>query len=118
MKTIFLAEAEKHVREAMRLKFAQQSAFEIVGEATTAESLLAQVCQHPPDVILLDWSLPGFHPQRLLFAMSQCCPKTLILATSVKPEHEGIACAFGVNVFLSKQLPPDEFFTALILALQ
>ena len=113
MKTIFLAEGEKHVREALRIKFASQSDFVMVGEATTTESLLAQVCQHPPDAILLDWCLPGLHPQRLLAALRQCCPKTIILATSVQPEHESIARKFGADAFLLKQLPPDEFFDRL-----
>ena len=35
MKTVFLAESEKHVREALRLKLAQQPDFVLVGEAST-----------------------------------------------------------------------------------
>lgn len=116
MKTIFLAEGEKHVREALRLMLEHQTDFEIVGEASTAENTLAQVCQLPPDVILLDWNLPGLHPQRLFSALRQCCPETLILATSVKPEQESIAMKFGADAFLLKQLPPDQFVSALITA--
>ena len=100
MKTIFLAEGEKHVRDALRLMLEHQSNFAIVGEASTAEITLAQVCQLPPDVILLDWNLPGLHPQRLFSALRQCCPETLILATSVKPEQESIAMIFGADAFL------------------
>ena len=117
MKTIFLAEGEKHVREALRLMLEHQSDFAIAGEASTAENTLAQVCQHPPDVILLDWNLPGFHPQRLLNALRQCCPETLILATSVRPEQESVAMKFGANAFLLKQLPPDQFISALKTAI-
>lgn len=116
MKTIFLAEGEKHVREALRLMLEHQTDFENVGEASTAENTLAQVCQLPPDVILLDWNLPGLHPQRLFSALRQCCPETLILATSVKPEQESIAMKFGADAFLLKQLPPDQFVSALITA--
>lgn len=116
MKTIFLAEGEKHVRDALRLMLEHQSNFAIVGEASTAEITLAQVCQLPPDVILLDWNLPGLHPQRLFSALRQCCPETLILATSVKPEQESIAMIFGADAFLLKQLPPDQFVSVLITA--
>jgi len=116
MKTIFLAEGEKHVREALKLMLGTHSIFEIVGEAGTAENTLAKVCQNPPDVILLDWNLPGLHPQRLLTALRQCCPETLILAISVKPEQESIAIKYDADAFLLKQLPPDQFISALITA--
>jgi len=116
MKTIFLAEGEKHVRDALRLMLEHQSNFTIAGEASSAENTLAQVCQLLPDVILLDWNLPGLHPQRLFSALRQCCPETLILATSVKPEQESIAMRFGSDAFLLKQLPPDQFVSVLITA--
>ena len=116
MKTIFITEGETHVREALRLLLEHQPDFEIVGQASTPESTLAQVCQHPPDVLLLDWNLPGLHPQQLLAALHQCCPNTLILATSVKPEHKSSAAKFNVNAFLLKQLPPDQFISELIAA--
>ncbi len=113
MTTLFLAESEKHVRSALRLQLELQPGFEISGEAGHSEALLAQVCLHPPDVILLDWNLPGLHPQRLLQTLRQHCPHTRILATSVKPEQEHSARAVGVDGFLSKQLPPDDFIAAL-----
>jgi len=117
MKTIFLAEGENHVRAALRLMLEHQPNIRIKGEAGTAESTLAQVCTQPPDVILLDWNLPGLHPQRLLAALRQCCPATLILATSVKPEQERIAVKLGADAFLLKQLPPDQFIAALTAAI-
>jgi two-component system response regulator DesR len=113
MKTIFLAESENHVREALCLMFDHKSEFSIVGEASTPESTLAQVCQQPPDIVLLDWTLPGLHPQRLLAAMKQCCTQMLIIATSVRPELERAALDMGADGFLLKQLPPDQYFISL-----
>lgn len=113
MTTIFLAEGENHVREALRLILEHQSVFAIVGEAGSAESTLAKVCKNPPDVILLDWHLPGLHPQRLLTALRQCAPGMLIFATSVQPEQEKTSLGYGVDGFLLKQLPPDQFLTSL-----
>ena len=113
MKSIFLADGEKHVRSALRLQLELQTGFEISGEAGHSEALLAQVCLHPPDILLLDWGLPGLHPQRLIQTLRQHCPNTCILATSVKPEQEHTARAVGVDGFLSKQLAPDDFMAAL-----
>jgi DNA-binding NarL/FixJ family response regulator len=117
MRTIFLAEGQKHVRDALRIMFEYEPNFKIVGEAGTAESTLAQVCQQLPGAILLDWSLPGLHPQRLLAALRQYCPATLILVTGVRPEQETVARQFEVDGFLLKLLPPDQFIAALTEAL-
>jgi DNA-binding NarL/FixJ family response regulator len=114
--TLFLADGEKHVRRALRLNLELAGEIHIAGEAGSAESALAQVCQQPPDAILLDWNLPGLHPQRMLRALRRCCPTTLVLAASVRPEQEFAARQLGVDGFLSKQLPPDEFINQLAAA--
>ena len=116
--SVFLAEGEKHVRQALRLRLEHQPDFVVAGEASNAESLLAQVCRQPPDVILLDWNLPGLHPQRLLTALRQCCPVTRILVTSVRPEDVKTALELGADSFLSKQLPPDQFIASLLKGIE
>ena len=112
-KSIFLAESENHVREALRLLLENQSDFVITGEADHAESMLAQVCGQLPDMILLDWDLPGFHPNRMIPTLQRHCPSIQIVAISVKPEHQKAAIEYGVDAFLLKQLDPDRFLAAL-----
>jgi DNA-binding NarL/FixJ family response regulator len=111
--SIFIAEGETHVRNALRLMLTFQEGFVITGQANTGESTLAQVCQNPPDVILLDWNLPGVNHQRLIHTLRAHCAQTRLVATSVKPEHELAAHQVGTDAFISKQLPPDEFLAAL-----
>lgn len=113
MKTVFLAEGERHVLEALRLVLEQQTDFEIIGEARSAEGLLAHACKLSPDAILLDWNLPGNHPQRLIPTLRECCPVAKIVALSVKPEHEKLTREYGLDGFISKQLPPESFLTLL-----
>jgi len=117
VKTIFLAEGEKHVREALRLMMEQRADVKIVGEARSVEGLLAQVCQHAPDAILLDWNLPGIHHQRLIHTLRECCPAARLVALSVKPEHEKAAGEYGMDGFISKQLPAESFMDSLITSL-
>lgn len=113
MKTVFVAEGERHVLEALRLVLEQRTDLEILGEARSAESLLAHACKMSPDAILLDWNLPGFHPQRLIPALRECCPAAKLVAISVKPEHEKVANEYGLDGFISKQLPPESFLASL-----
>ncbi len=113
VKTIFIAEGEIHVLEALRLLFQQQPDYETLGQARSAEGLLAHACKLSPDAILLDWNLPGFHPQRLIPALRECTPTAILVALSVKPEHEKIAKEYGMDGFISKQLPPESFLISL-----
>lgn len=112
-KTVFLAEGEKHVLEALRLMIGQQEDIKILGYAQSAESLLVRVCKLSVNVILLDWNLPGFNPQRLIPALRECCPGTKLVAYSIKPEHEKVAKDYGLDGFLTKQLPPETFLILL-----
>ena len=115
MKSIFVAESENHVRAALSLLIENQPDMQLAGAVYDTESLLAQVCQQSPDVILLDWNLPGIHPRRLIRTLRECCPVTILVATSVKPEHEQVTREWGVDGFLSKQLTPELFVSALEL---
>jgi len=113
MKKVFIAEAEKHVLSALLLLLDEQDELLITGNARSAESLLAQVCKQPPDAILLDWNLPGLHPQRLIRILRECCPTAKLIATSVKPEHESTAREYVLDGFISKQLPAEIFVGSL-----
>lgn len=113
MKTIFLADNETHVRSALRLVLEQEPGLEVIGESEHVEGLLAQVCQNPPDLILLDYSLPGANHVRLIKTIRQHCPNTRLVLMSVKPEFERISQKFGIDGFLSKQLGPDDFIAQL-----
>jgi DNA-binding NarL/FixJ family response regulator len=113
VKTVFLAEGERHVLDALRLLLEQQADYEILGEARSAESLLAHACKLAPDAILLDWNLPGFHPQRLIRTLREYCPASKLVALSVKPEDEKAAKEYGLDGFLSKQLPPESLVASL-----
>lgn len=113
VKTLFLAEGEKHVLEALLLLLTQQAEYEVLGEARSAERLLAGVCELSPDAILLDWHLPGFHPHRLIPTLRECCPSTKLVALSVKPEHEKAAKEYGLDGFISKQIPAESLLQTL-----
>lgn len=111
--TIFLAESERHVLDALRLMLEQQAGIQISGEAQSAEVLLTRVCKIAPDVILLDWNLAGIHHQRLVRALRECCPDAKLVALSVQPEHEKAAAAYGLDGFLSQQLSAEPFMSEL-----
>jgi len=114
MKTLFLAESQKHVRRAIQLVLEQYAEIALIGEADHAEDLLAQVCTQPPDVILLGWNLADVNHIRLIATLRKHCPATKIIVMSVKPELENSIRGYGVDGFISKQIPPEEFIDTLL----
>lgn len=113
IKSIFLAEGEQHVRKALHLLLDYQEGFVITGEAGNPESLMAQVCTQPPDLLLLDWELPGLHHTRLIETVRQYCPQILIVALGIRPEDQVMALARGVDQFILKNLFPEDFLSSL-----
>jgi two-component system capsular synthesis response regulator RcsB len=113
MKTLFLADGENHIRKAIRLAIENQGIATIAGEAAHTESLLAQACLIQPDVILMDWNLPGTNHQRLIRTLRNHCPSTRIFVMSVRPEDEWTVRDYQIDGFLSKQMDPDDFIQSL-----
>lgn len=109
---IFLADDDLSVRYALRLLL-EQAGYFVVGEASDAEGLLAQVCVSPPDLVLLDWELPGLRASRLLPTLRNYCHETKVVAISARPEARQIALALGVDAFISKGNPSDELLAVL-----
>jgi len=102
---VLLADDQIQVRSGLRLLLAQFTGLQIVGEAADATSVLQAVAQKQPDLILLDWELPGLPPEQLLRLLWYERPSLKIIAMSSRPEAEQPAIEAGVHAFLSKGEP-------------
>jgi DNA-binding NarL/FixJ family response regulator len=110
---ILLADNRRKVRFALRALLERQSGVEIVGEAVGAEDLLARAQESCPDLVLLDWELPGMAADDLLFALRQACPAVLVVALSGRVDARRAAVAAGVDAFVSKGEPPERLLSAI-----
>jgi two-component system nitrate/nitrite response regulator NarL len=111
--SIFLAEGQAYVRDALALMLDHQPEFRVVGFADSAETLLDQLDGLNPDAILLDWDLAALTAESTIPALRACCPHCCLLMTSVRAELANHIERFGVDGFLSKQLSPDDFTATL-----
>jgi DNA-binding NarL/FixJ family response regulator len=132
---ILIADDQPKVRLGLRVLLERLSGFEVVGEAVDAEELLAQAEQDCPDVVLLDWELPGMAgvgrsasrrsepaahgepvetPGRgLLSALRRVCPDVAVIALSGWPEARQAALAAGAEAFVSKGDSPERLLAAV-----
>ncbi len=111
---ILLADDQPEVRAALRLLFEQDDALTVVGELSRADIAAAWIVSLRPDVVLLDWELPG--AQQLITSVRAACPDAQIIALSSLPESEADAWNGGADGFISKGDPPERLL-AVVCAL-
>jgi len=110
---VLLADDQSKVRSALRLVLEQQPGVSILGEAVDITGLLDWVRVTCPDVVLLDWELPGLGADRLLPTLRELCPRLKVIALSGRPEARQAALAAGVDAFVSKGDPPERLLAAV-----
>ncbi len=114
---ILIADDQSKVRFALRVTLERQPGFKTVSEAVDAADLYSQVLVMPPDLVLLDWELPGMAAEELLSSLRKVCPHLFVIALSGKEEAREAALKAGVNAFVSKTDAPDRLLSAIGLAI-
>lgn len=104
---ILVADDQPRVKYAMRVLLETQPGVQVVGEAMDVQGLLAETKANRPDLVLLDWELPGLATVDSLSALRQACPGLRVVALSGRPEARQAALLAGVDAFISKMEPPD-----------
>ena len=104
---VLLADDQMQVRSAIRLLLEQEPGFQVVGETADATGLLLAATEKAPDLVLLDWELPGLPAAQLLRLLRYERPFLKIIAMSSRPEVAQLALDMGAHAFLSKSEPPE-----------
>ncbi len=110
---IILADDQIGVRSALRLWLEHEPDLRVVGEAADATGLLRAIADKTPDLVLLDWELPGLPAEQLVRLLFFERPALKIIAMSGRPQMARRARAAGVHAFLNKS-EPGERVLALI----
>ena len=110
---VLLADDQKDVRAALRLVIEQHPCFHVAGEVRTVTDLLRTVQQQTPDIILIDWELPGFRFADHLQHLRSICPKMVLVALSGQPASRQQALAAGADSFVCKADAPDKLLAML-----
>ena len=110
---VLLADDQPQVRSALRLLLDHEPVFMVVGEAANTTDLKTQIMVTQPDILLLDWELPGQAVTDLLPTLRIEYPSLSIIALSGQLEAHQAALAAGVDAFISKGHPPEQLVAAL-----
>ncbi len=110
---ILIADDQSKVRFALRVTLERQPGFKTVSEAVDAEDLISQAQVMHPELVLLDWELPGMAAEDLLCNLHKVCPHLSVIALSGKEEAREAALKAGVNAFVSKTDTPERLLSAI-----
>jgi DNA-binding NarL/FixJ family response regulator len=110
---VIIADDQPEVRSALRLLLEENPEISVVSEVENARELLAEMATPGPDLLLLDWELPGSRPEKLMASLSLQSPQTSIIALSSHPQMKKTALAAGVKDFICKSEPPEKLLSLL-----
>ena len=110
---IFLADSDRDERLALQFLLDHEPGLEIVGIAIRSEGLAAQIRASRPDVLLLDWALPTQPAADCLSNIRLVNPGLKVVVLDIHPEVKPEVENAGADVFVSKDVPPDELLGIL-----
>jgi len=96
MNRIVLADSNPTLRSALALLLETRLDVQIIGQVSSMESLLSEIVTCP-DMIVMDWDLPGEPAEERVAALRQRASHVRILVISSGPENinlKGAADAF------------------------
>jgi DNA-binding NarL/FixJ family response regulator len=110
---ILLAVAQRDVRLALQLCLDEEPGTLIVGTASEAASLLALLQTAQPDVVVLDWDLPGHPPARLLAEAKRrdMAPHVVVIAAHAHAREEALSA--GADAFVQTGGLPDRLLATV-----
>jgi DNA-binding NarL/FixJ family response regulator len=113
MHRILLADSNPTLRSALALLLETRLDALIVGQVSSMQSLLCEAAATHPDLIIMDWELPGEPLEKRIPALRLEARRARILAASTRLESAGLAAE--ADGFLYKFDPP-ELLLEIILA--
>ncbi len=101
---IFIVDDSEFARTGLKVLLAGRSDCEICGEASDGRQAVMKAIDLRPDLIILDYSMPGMDGLQVAQEITKALPATLILICTLFPsrELEREAMKYGVRHVISK----------------
>jgi len=112
---VLLADDHSIVREGLRRIVEESGDLEVVAEAADGREALKQVEALPPDVAVVDISMPGIDGLEVVSRLKDSHPGLPVLILTMHEEAQYIVRAIeaGAMGYLTKQSAPEQLVTAI-----
>ncbi len=110
---VLLADDNANVRWALRTALKEERGLSVIGEAATSQDLLSQTEALQPDLILLEWELPGQAGEILIRGLRSLAVGSRVIVLSSQPGARRAVLTAGADAFVSKADTPEQLLAAL-----
>lgn len=110
---VMIADQDAEIRQALRLVCEEHLNNSLVFEVATGDDLLIQMEAKHPNIVLLEWELPGITPAVLIHYLKESPEHVHVIVLSNHPEIRPEALHKGASGFVYKGDPPDELIALL-----
>lgn len=112
---VLIVEDNQTFRETLQLLFELRPEVRVVGSVASGDEAPDACREHEPDVVLMDYRMPGMNGAEATRAVLEACPTTRVVvltASITQSEMDGLADA-GVVRCLTKDEGFDEIIAAV-----
>jgi len=112
---VFLADDHGVVREGLKALISSHADMDVVGEAADGETAVAMVHDLDPDVVVMDFSMPGMDGAKATKLIKFNNPSRKVLALTVHEERSYLRLLLdaGASGFVLKRSAASELLTAI-----
>ena len=112
---VVIVEDNDVFRETLQLLLSLRSELDVVATAADGETAVAVCREHAPDVVLMDYRLPGLDGVQATAAVREASPRTAVvcLSASAAPREIDAFYEAGAVACLSKDQELDEIVATI-----
>ena len=113
---IVIFDDHKHRREALKLMISLNKDLECIGDYEDCSNLVANLCNKPPDVVLMDIYMPGINGIEGVKLLQKHFLKTCIIMQTVFDDDDNLfnSLLAGAHGYLLKNTPTDKIVESIL----
>ena len=109
---VLLATEQADLRISLELLLDQEPGVNIIGSASETEGLLALIRSAQPDIVILEWDLPGRPMNDLLAAAHRLRHQAKFIVLGKQTQQKEQVLQAGADAFVEKGGPPERLLAA------
>ena len=111
---ILIASEQANLRFSLEVFLRQQPGLVVIGTVSNAKSLLAIIHTAPPDLVVMDWELPGYLPVKVLSEVKAAEHPPYFIILGKESNASQVALDAGADEFLVQgDDPPAKLLAAI-----
>ena len=112
---VMLVEDNEVYRSSLELLLGMQPGIEVVATAADGDEALVRLAEATPDVVLLDYRIPGTDGTELTLRLRELAPELAVvcLTAEASPEERAAVLAAGAAAFAEKGDPIESIVSVI-----